>query len=115
MKTLSRLFLCAALLVCAQIVYGYGASTVTQRIDLWIIKKNTAFATMGNFGLNNGSYSVYAEVDSADSKQGSFGNENITSLAYDIGAFTESGVANAYVNGYDEQGNFQMDTDSDSN
>ena len=115
MKTLSRLFLCAALLVCAQIVYGYGATTLTLRKNLGIIKKNTAFATMENVGLDNGFYSVYAEVDSADSKQGSFGNENITSLAYDIGAFTESGVANAYVDGHDNQGNFHMDAASDSN
>ncbi len=115
MKTLSRLFLCAALLVCAQIVYGYGATTLTLRKNLGIIKKNTAFATMENVGLDNGFYSVYAEVDLTVSRQDTFGNQNIQATVYTEGHFSESATAYAYVDGHDNQGNFHMDAASDSN
>jgi len=118
MKILKSLLLIAAVLVCVQFAHAYGALAVTLRIDTWVVKKNTASAAIGNFGLGNGSYSVYADVnddDPADSEQGAFSNERIAALATEAGPLHASGVASCYVQGYDKWGNFQDDNDSDEN
>lgn len=115
MKILSSLLLIVAVLVCVQFVHAYGALAVTLRLDNWFVKQNTAVATMGNFGLDNGSFSVYAVVDEPQSSQGSFGSEDILAGASDAGPLHDSATANAYVNGYDKWGNFQHDDDSDNN
>lgn len=116
MKVLSvLLLLLIAVLVFTQIIYAYGATTVTLRINNWFYQKNTAHAAIGNVGLDNGSFSVWAEVDTPDSESGSFGNQTVWASVHDDGPLSESGSAYCYVNGYDEDGNFQHDDDSDSN
>ncbi len=118
MKILYSFLLIVAVRVCVQFVHAYGALAVTLRLDNWFVKENTASAAIGNFGLENGSYSVYADVnddDPADSEQGAFSNERIFAIAGDKGPLEASGVASCYVQGYDKRGNFQDDNDSDEN
>ena len=115
MKTILVALLIAISLTIATVVYSYGATTVTLRVKLPFIKKNTASAIIGNFGLRNGSFSTWAEVDSADNESGSFANQIVASTSFDAGPYEDSGNAYAYVNGYDGDGKFQHDDDSDSN
>ena len=115
MKTIGVGLLIVISLTIATVVYSYGATTITLRVKLPFIKKNTASAVIGNFGLRNGSFSTWAEVDSADNESGSFANELVGSASADAGPYEDSGNAYAYVNGYDGDGNFQNDDDSDSN
>ncbi len=79
MKTTLPALLIALSLAIATMVYSYGATTSTLRIRLPFIKKNTALAVLGNFGLKNGTFSTWAEVDNADNESGSFGNEIVFS------------------------------------
>ena len=116
MKILSSLLLIVGVIVCVQIVHAYGATTVTLRLGFLNI--NTASAIIGNFGLANGMYSVYADVkdcDPADSEQGAFANENIAALAFESGPLLAKGIAHCFVQGHDQWGNFQRDDDSDDN
>ena len=118
MKILYSLLLIVAILVCVQFAHGYGALAVTLRWNNFLFQMNTADALIGSFGLENGSYSVYADInddDPPDSGQGAFGNQNIFTFASDYGPLHASGVASCYVKGHDEWGNFQDDNDSDSN
>lgn len=118
MKVLSSLLLILAVVVCVQIAHAYGALAVTLRLNNWLIQANTASAAIGSFGLKNGSFSVYADVnddDPADSAQGAFKNEWVAAFASDSGPLHASGVASCYVQGHDEWGNFQDDNDSDEN
>ena len=116
MKILSSLLLIVGVIVCVQIAHAFGATSVTLR--LWLLNVNTAGAVIGNFGLENGSFSVYADVadcDPADSKQGAFAQQNIVSFAGESGPLNAAGVASCYVQGHDRWGNFQRDDDSDAN
>ena len=116
MKVILVLLGIAIVCAFATVAYPYGALTVCLRINLPLLpKENTATATAGNFGLSNGSYSTWAEVDDADADPGSFANNIVVSIAYDDGPYEMSGTAYAYVNGYDADGRFQHDDDSDSN
>ncbi len=115
MKVLSSLLLLLVIaLVCVQMAHAYGATTATLRLG-WPWNKNTAHAAIGNPGLDNGSYSVWAEVDTPDSESGSFGNQTVWASVHDDGPLSESGAAYCYVNGYDQWDNFQHDDDSDTN
>ena len=94
-------------------VYAYYASTVCLRwSDLGF---NWAYAVIGNRSLSNGTYNVYAEVDQPAAESGSFGNQRIMADEGDVGPHSNSGTANAFVGGYDSDGIYQSDTDSDSN
>ena len=116
MKRALTFLLIALVFAFATIAYPYGAWTVTMRVAIpFVAEQNRATASAGNFGLTNGSYSTWAEVDTADSDSGSFGNNFIFSWSSDTGPYQESGAAYAYVNGYDKDGNFQHDDDSDTN
>ena len=119
MKILYSLLLIVTVLVCVQFAHAYGALAVTLRLDNWLVKNNTASAHMGTFGLENGTFSVYANVnddgDPGQSGQGSYGSEWVFASVGDAGPLHSSAVANAYVNGYDKWGNFQHDDDSDNN
>ncbi len=115
MKTTLTALLIALSLAVATMVYSYGATTSTLRVRLPFIKKNTALAILGNFGLKNGSFATWAKVDNADNESGSFGNEIVFSRSYDSGPYHNSGTAYAYVNGYDGDDKFQQDHDYDSN
>ena len=114
MKILSSLLLIVGVIVCVQIVHAYGATTVTLRI----FNINTASAIIGNSGLTNGMYCVYADVkdcDPADSEQGTFANQNITAWAFESGPLLAKGIAHCFVQGHDQWNNFQRDDDSDDN
>ena len=114
MKILSCLLLIVCVLVCVQIAHAYYAFAITLRLVI----VNTAFATIGNVGLENGTFNVYADVadcDPADSKQGSFANELIFSAALESGPLNAAGVANAQVDGFNNNGAPERDDDSDSN
>lgn len=115
MKTMLTFLLIAIILVSATVGYPYGALTITLRSSIPFMECNNASATAGNPGLRNGSYCTWAEVDEADSDSGSFGNNIVVSSSFDSGPYEESGAAYAYVNGYDRDGRFQHDDDSDTN
>ena len=98
-------------------VFAYGASTFVLRYDAFEgrLAFNSALAMAGNFLLDNGTMYVYASVDSPDTNSASFGNQSIFMSASDIGPYSSSGTASASVNGYDKDGKYQSDSDSDSN
>lgn len=103
-------------LIMAGRVHAYGALTVCLRV--WIsnsVSWNSASATIGNPGLRNGTWNIFAEVNSPDSDSGAFGSNIILKSVFDGGDYWDSGVANAYIGGYDRDGNYQSDSDSDSN
>ena len=94
-------------------VYAYYASTVCLRwSDLGF---NWAYAVIGTPLISNGTYNVYAEVDQPAANSGSFGNNVVIADEGDLGPYSNSGTANAFVGGYDGDGIYQSDTDSDSN
>lgn len=118
MKILSSLLLILLLIVgvvvWVQKADAYGATSVTLR--LFII--NTAGATIGNFGLKNGSFRVHADVkdcDPADTKEGLFKNGWIIAIACETGPLHAKGEADCFVEGIDKWGNKQRDEDDDNN
>ena len=116
MKILSSLLLIVGVIVCVQIVHAYGATSVTLRLGGLNI--NTAGAIIGNFGLDNGTFNVYADVkdcDPANSKSGAFAQQRIVSVAFETGPLHAAGVAQCHVQGHDKWGNPQRDDDSDTN
>ena len=114
-KIVLSLVLLLSLIIVTVTAYAYGATTVCQRYDVYGIRFNWAYAVIGTPLISNGTYNVYAEVDQPAANSGSFGNNVVIADEGDLGPYSNSGTANAFVGGYDGDGIYQSDTDSDSN
>jgi hypothetical protein len=90
-------------------VYAYGCSALCQRTSFFWWSQNKAVATISATGLQNGSYNVYAYVDSPNSKANSFADGTyVGAQASDTGPYNNPGTASSYVGGYDSNGNYQF-------
>ena len=92
-------------------LYAYGATTVCLRWSQW----NTASAVIGSPLLHNGTYYVYCMVDQPKTKAGAFGNNIVVAAVNDTDVYYTTGLALAWIGGYDSWNNYQEDDDDDSN
>ena len=93
-------------------VYAYNASAWCVGYS-WTGLKWAAAATSSS-GLRNGTYNVFAQVDTPKSDSGAFVGNTVYAYVSDLGSYSFTATANAYVGGYDSASHYQSDNDRDT-